>query len=136
MSNARLIIYHNPSCSKSRETLQILEDNNLTPAVIEYLDEPPTPRELKIIIDMLGVSARDLLRTTESIYAAAKLDNDALSEDEIIATICEHPVLLQRPIVVSGERAVIGRPPAKVLEIIEYNSHRLFQPAWQCRPHG
>jgi arsenate reductase len=118
MSNTRFVIYHNPRCSKSRETLQILEDNNLTPAVIEYLDEPPTQQELKTIIEMLGVSARDLLRTGEQIYQDAKLDNDELSEDEIIATICEHPILLQRPIVVSGERAVIGRPPTKVLEII------------------
>ena len=118
MSNARLVIYHNPSCSKSRETLQILENNNLTPTVIEYLDQPPSPQELTKIIEMLGVSARDLLRTNEQIYADAKLDNDVLSGDEIIAAICEHPVLLQRPIVVSGERAAIGRPPAKVLDII------------------
>ena len=118
MSNARLIIYHNPGCSKSRETLQILESNNLTPTVIEYLDQPPSPQELTKIIEMLGVSARDLLRTSEQIYADAKLDNDALSEDEIIAAICQQPVLLQRPIVVSGERAAIGRPPAKVLDII------------------
>ncbi len=118
MSNARLVIYHNPRCSKSRETLQILENNNFTPMVIEYLDEPPTRQELKVIVEMLGISARDLLRTGEQIYQDAKLDNDALSEDEIIAAICAHPILLQRPIVVSGERAVIGRPPAKVLEII------------------
>jgi arsenate reductase len=118
MSNVRLIIYHNPSCSKSRETLQILKNSNLTPRVIEYLDEPPTRQELKAIIKMLGVSARDLLRTNEQIYQQAKLENDALSEDEIIAAICQHPVLLQRPIVVSGNRAVIGRPPAKVLNII------------------
>ena len=118
MSNTRLVIYHNPRCSKSRETLRILEESNLTPVIIEYLDEPPTRQELKVIIRMLGVSARDLLRTGEQIYQDAKLDNDALSEDEIIAAICAHPILLQRPIVVSGERAVIGRPPAKVLEII------------------
>ena len=118
MTNARLVIYHNPSCSKSREALQLLEDSNLTPSIIEYLDEPPTRQELKAVIEMLGISARDLLRTTEPIYADAKLDNDALSEDEIITAICEYPVLLQRPIVVSGDRAIIGRPPAKVLDII------------------
>lgn len=118
MINDRLIIYHNPGCSKSRETLQLLEDNNLLPRVIEYLDEPPTRQELKTVMQMLGVSARDLLRTTEPIYADAKLDNDVLTEDEIITAICEHPVLLQRPIVVSGGRAIIGRPPAKVLDII------------------
>ena len=118
MSNARLVMYHNPSCSKSRETLQILENNNLCPTVIEYLDNPPTRQELKKIIEMLGISARDLLRTTEQIYEDANLDSDAISEDQIIAEICAHPVLLQRPIVVSGDRAVIGRPPARVLEII------------------
>jgi arsenate reductase len=86
--------------------------------VIEYLNTPPTRQELKTIIEMLGVSARDLLRTTEQVYQDAELDDEALSEDEIITAICEHPALLQRPIVVSGERAVIGRPPAKVLDII------------------
>jgi arsenate reductase len=118
MSKARFVIYHNPSCSKSRETLQILADNNLNPVVIEYLDNPLTRQELKTIIEMLGVSARNLLRTTEQVYQDAELDDEALSEDEIITAICEHPALLQRPIVVSGERAVIGRPPAKVLDII------------------
>jgi len=118
MSNVRLVIYHNPSCSKSRETLQILDNNNLSPTIVEYLDNPPTRQELKKIIAMLDISARELLRTTEQIYADAKLDREALSEDEIIAAICQHPELLQRPIVVAGERAVIGRPPARVLDII------------------
>jgi len=118
VSHAKLVIYHNPGCSKSRETLQILEHKKLTPMVIEYLDEPPTRQKLKKIIGMLGISARDLLRTGEQIYEDARLDNDALSEDELIAAICAHPILLQRPIVISGERAIIGRPPAKVLEII------------------
>lgn len=118
MSNARLVIYHNPNCSKSRETLQILENSNLSPTIVEYLENPPTPQELKKIIEMLGVPAGDLLRTTEQVYEDAKLDGEALSEDEIIAAICQHPALLQRPIVVSGDRAVIGRPPARVLEII------------------
>ena len=118
MTNTRLVIYHNPSCSKSRETLQILENSNLNPTIVEYLDNPPTRQELKKIIGMLNVSARDLLRTGEQVYADANLDREALSEDEIIAAICQHPILLQRPIVVSGERAVIGRPPARVLELI------------------
>ena len=118
MDNVRLVIYHNPSCSKSRETLQILENHDLSPTIVEYLDNPPTRQELKQIIEMLGISARDLLRTTEQIYEDAKLDRETLSEDEIIASICQHPALLQRPIVVSGNRAVIGRPPARVLEII------------------
>ncbi len=118
MSNDKLVIYHNPRCSKSRETLQILEDNNCQARVVEYLEEPPSPQELKNILGMLGISARDLLRTTEPVYKDAELDDDSLSEDEIIEAICEYPALLQRPIVVSGDRAVIGRPPDKVLEIL------------------
>ena len=116
--NEALVIYHNPRCSKSRETLQILQDNNLAPAVVEYLKQPPSRQELAAIIDKLGVPARELVRTTEAAYKEAQLDADSLSDDEIIDAICKHPSLLQRPIVVAGNRAVIGRPPVKVLEII------------------
>ena len=119
MSQEKLVIYHNPRCSKSRETLQILRDNNVTPEIIEYLEEPPTTAELAAIIARLGVSARDLIRTTEAAYKEAGLDNENLTEDEIIEAIRQYPALLQRPIVVAGDRAVIGRPPARVLDIIE-----------------
>ena len=118
MNESRLVMYHNPNCSKSRETLQILEHNHMSPEVIEYLEQPPTAQELKDVIKMLGISARDLLRTTEPVYRDAGLDDDTLTEDEIIEAICEYPALLQRPIVISGSRAVIGRPPTRVLEII------------------
>ena len=113
-----LIIYHNPGCSKSRETLQILLDNSMDPKIVEYLREPPNRQELEAIIEMLDVSARDLLRTTEQIYQDASLDNEALTDAEIVAVICQNPILLQRPIVVSGNRAVIGRPPENVLKLI------------------
>lgn len=118
MNHDKLVMYHNPKCSKSRETLQILEDRQCKPEIIEYLEEPPSVRELKRIIEMLGVSAREILRTTESVYKDAELDDDSLSEDEIIEAICEYPALLQRPIVIVGDKAVIGRPPVKVLDII------------------
>ncbi len=118
MNTSRLVIYHNPNCSKSRETLQILEDNHLNPDIIEYLEQPPTPQELKDVIKMLGVSARDLLRTTEPVYKDTDLDDDTLTDAEIIEAICKYPALLQRPIVISGATAVIGRPPTRVLEII------------------
>lgn len=118
MSQEKLVIYHNPRCSKSRETLQILQDNNVEPEIIEYLEQPPTAAELAAIITRLGIGARDLLRTTEKIYRDAGLDDSSLTEDEIIEAICEHPALLQRPIVVAGDKAIIGRPPARVLEII------------------
>jgi arsenate reductase len=118
MSIDKLAIYHNPRCSKSRETLQLLEDRHIDLEIIDYLEDPPTPEELKRIVAMLGVTARDLLRTTEQVYKDADLDDDSLSDEEIIEAICEYPALLQRPIVVAGDRAVIGRPPSKVLEII------------------
>lgn len=111
------IIYHNPGCSKSTETLHILQQNNQEPRIIEYLKNPPDELELKKIIKMLGISARDLIRTSEQAYIAANLEESA-TEEEIIEAICAQPILLQRPIVISGNRAVIGRPPARVLEII------------------
>lgn len=119
MSVQKLVMYHNPHCSKSRETLQILEDHDCTPEIIDYLEEPPDEAELKRIIGMLGVSARDLLRKTEPVYRDAELDDDSLSEEEIIEAICEYPALLQRPIVVAGDRAVIGRPPTRVLDLLD-----------------
>ena len=118
MSHDKPVMYHNPRCSKSRETLQILNDHEIEPEIVDYLDEPPSTEELKRIIGLLGVSARDLLRTTEQVYKDADLDDDSLSDDEIIDAICEYPALLQRPIVIYGDRAVIGRPPSRVLEII------------------
>lgn len=118
MSQEKLVIYHNPRCSKSRETLQLLEDNNVTPEIIDYLENPPTASELSSIIAKLGVDARDLLRTTEQVYRDAELDDNSLTDAEIIEAICEYPALLQRPIVVAGEKAIIGRPPTRVLDIL------------------
>ena len=118
MSQDKLVIYHNPRCSKSRETLQLLEENNMSPEIIEYLEEPPTAAELARIIALLGIGARELLRTTEQVYKDAGLDDDSLSDEEIIEMICEYPALMQRPIVVQGNRAIIGRPPVRVLDLI------------------
>lgn len=117
MSADKLTIYHNPGCSKSRETLQLLLQNDKIPEIIEYLQTPPSKEELIQIIKMLGITPRDLLRTTEQAYIDAKLD-DSVTNDLIIDAICKFPILLQRPIVISGKRAIIGRPPSLVLEII------------------
>jgi arsenate reductase len=117
MNVDKLTIYHNPGCSKSRETLQLLQQNNKIPEIIEYLQTPPSREELIQVIKMLGITPRDLLRTTEQAYIDAKLD-DSVTNDLIIDAICKFPVLLQRPIVISGKRAIIGRPPSRVLEII------------------
>ena len=117
MSADKLTIYHNPGCSKSRETLQLLLQNDKIPEIIEYLQTPPSKEELIQIIKMLGITPRDLLRTTEQAYIDAKLD-DSVTNDLIIDAICKFPILLQRPIVISGKRAIVGRPPSRVLEII------------------
>ena len=118
MTSDVLTIYHNPSCSKSRETLQILESNNVIPQIIEYLDTPPSKCELTKIIALLGIAPAELLRTTEAVYKEAGYNVDTMSNEAIIDAICENPSLLQRPIVIYGDKAIIGRPPSKVLDII------------------
>jgi arsenate reductase len=111
-------IYHNPKCSKSRQTLALLEERGLTPQVIEYLKTPPSAAELDAILKRLGIEPRALLRTKEEAYAAAGLDDPKLTRKQLIAAMVEHPILIERPIVVNGERAAIGRPPEAVLEIL------------------
>ena len=119
MSERKLSIYHNPSCSKSCETMRLLEQSNQVPEVIEYLDKPPSKQSLKEIITRLGIPARELIRTTEAAYTEAGLNIEAMSEDDIIDALHNYPVLLQRPIVVFGDKAVIGRPPVKVLDLFQ-----------------
>lgn len=119
MSKPSVTIYHNPRCSKSRATLQLLEDKQIEPEIIDYMKEPPDQQTLARLIDLLGVSVRDLLRTNEKVYKDAGLDDDDLPETEIIEALSQCPTLLQRPIVVvDGQKAVIGRPPESVLSII------------------
>jgi arsenate reductase len=118
MNKDRLVIYHNPNCSKSRETLQILEDHQLTPEIINYLENPPGRQVLASTVEMLGISVRELMRDTETVYQDAGLDDDSLNDNELLEAISKIPALMQRPIVISGDRAVLGRPPARVLEII------------------
>ncbi len=108
-------IYHNPRCSKSRQTLQLLEDQNLSPVIIEYLDNPPSAAELKDILGKLGKTPRDILRPKEA--ADEGIDKN-LGDDALIKAISEHPRALERPIVVNGHKAAIGRPPESVLEIL------------------
>lgn len=110
-------IYHNPRCSKSRGALAILEERGITPEVVPYLDTPPTRDELIALLAKLGMQASELVRKGEEIckteYAAKNM-----SEDDWLAAMLAHPVLIERPIVVAGDRAVVGRPPEKVLELL------------------
>jgi arsenate reductase len=109
-------IYHNPRCSKSRETLQLIEDKGVAPQVVEYLKTPPTADELTRILALLGRSPRDILRKKEA--AEAGIDADALSEAGLIAAMVANPAVIERPIVVNGDRAALGRPPESVLAIL------------------
>ena len=118
MTSETLTIYHNPSCSKSRETLKILEQHKTRLQVIEYLDTPPSRKDISQIIKKLGVAPIDLLRTSEKDYVEGRYQADLMSDEEIIEAIAKHPSLLQRPIVICGNKAIIGRPPSKVLDII------------------
>lgn len=112
-------IYHNPRCSKSRQTLALLEERGIKPRVIKYLDTPPDADTLRKLIDKLGLEhAHDLVRRKETEYRDAGLSPDS-SDDTVIAAIVAHPRLLERPIVVTENRAVLGRPPENALALIE-----------------
>ncbi|MEN9464831.1 MAG: hypothetical protein RL217_1012 [Pseudomonadota bacterium] len=111
-------IYHNPSCSKSRETLALLKEQGIDPVITEYLAHTPSSAELRDILQKLGISARELLRTGEDEYRSLNLANSELSEDALLAAMVAHPRLIERPIVIHGNQARLGRPPQKVLEIL------------------
>lgn len=111
-------IYHNPRCSKSRQTLQLLEDNGVTPEIILYLETPPNKATLQDLLKKLGMSARELLRKGEDDYTNNQLKNPELSEEALIDFMLKYPKLIERPIVVNGNKAAIGRPPESVLGIL------------------
>lgn len=113
-----LTLYHNPRCSKSRGALELLEARGLQPNVVRYLETPPSASELRDLLGKLGISARQLLRSGEDDYKALGLDDVSLSEAQLIDTMLSHPKLIERPILVAGDKAVIGRPPEKVLELL------------------
>lgn len=113
------IIYHNPRCSKSRQTLALLEEQDVQPEVIEYVKTPPSVETLSDIISKLGISARQLLRKGEAEYKDLNLADESLTEQQIIQAMCDYPKLIERPIVIHNGHARIGRPPESVLEILE-----------------
>ncbi|MGH1469658.1 MAG: arsenate reductase (glutaredoxin) [Cellvibrionaceae bacterium] len=113
-----LTIYHNPRCSKSRQTLALLEENGHKPVIIEYLSNRPSANTLKQILSKLDMSPRELLRKGEDIYKEKKLNDDTLSDNQIIEFMSQYPKLIERPIVINGNKAVIGRPPENVLTIL------------------
>jgi arsenate reductase len=110
-------IYHNPRCSKSRQTLALLHENGVKPNVVEYLNDMPDKTTLKKILASLGIKPHDVLRTKEAEYKQAGLSRES-SDNEILDALIKYPKLLERPVVVKGKKAAIGRPPEKVLEIL------------------
>ena len=111
-------IYHNPRCSKSRQTLALLEENGIRPEVILYLENPPSKEVLAGMLKKLGISPRDLLRKGEDEYKALGLADESLDDAALIAAMVANPRLIERPIVIKGKQAVIGRPPENVLSLI------------------
>ena len=112
------ILYHNPKCSKSRKALEIIENQNINTKVILYLKDKLTKSMLKQILDLSGLSVRDIIRSNEKEYKDNNLDNLNLSQDEILELIIKHPKLLQRPVLVYNNQAIIVRPPEDILRII------------------
>ena len=117
MSN--FTIYHNPRCSKSRLTLELLKDKGIDPKVIFYLETPPSEKELVIILKKLNMEARELLRKGEAEFKEQNLSDTSKSEEDVIQAMVNFPKLMERPIVIYGDRAIIGRPPENVLKIIK-----------------
>ena len=111
-------IYHNPRCSKSRATLALLEARGLKPTIVDYLKTPPSAAELKAILRKLELKPRDILRTGETLYAELGLKTRKLDDDALVELMIKNPMLIQRPIVVAGNKAAIGRPPENVLAIL------------------
>ena len=114
----QVTLYHNPKCSKSRQALALLTERGLEPRVIEYLKTPPTAAELDALLTMLGMQPRELLRTGEDAYREHALNDPSLTRAELIARMVANPIVIERPIAIHAGRAVVGRPPERVLEIL------------------
>ena len=111
-------IYHNPRCSKSRQTLQLLQDHAVEPQIVEYLKTPPSAAELRKVLQMLGMGPRELMRKKEPEYKQSGADNPELSDAQLIDLMIAHPKLIERPIVIKDGKAALGRPPEQVLDIL------------------
>lgn len=111
-------IYHNPRCSKSRQTLELIKAKGIEPLVIEYLTEAPSAEELTRVLTMLGKSPRDIIRKGEAVYKKLGLKDTSISDEALIAAMVANPILIERPIVINGDKAALGRPPEDVLSIL------------------
>ena len=111
-------IYHNPRCSKSRQTLALLQERGIEPEIVLYLETPPDAETLKSLLQKLGMTARQLLRKGEDAFKDNNLADQSLSDDQLISAMVAYPKLIERPIVIHGDKAALGRPPEQVLDIL------------------
>src|SRR5690554_656163 len=112
-------IWHYPRCSKSRKTLELLEARGLSLTIRKYHEDPPDVAALTRVLELLNMDPRQLMRRGEDAYTLLNLDDDTLSREDLIAAMCEHPSLIERPVVIAGEKAALGRPPEAVLALFE-----------------
>jgi arsenate reductase (glutaredoxin) len=115
---SKVEIWHNPRCSKSRAALELLEQRGIDPTIVLYLDEAPTAERLDAVLKLLGLEPQALMRKAEEPFKRLGLDDPRRSRRELIDAMAAHPILIERPIVIAGDRAVVGRPPERVLEIL------------------
>jgi len=113
-----IILYHNPRCSKSRQTLELIEQQGITPVIIDYQKTPPSHQQVDSILRGLNIEPRELMRTKEAEYSEQNLNDESLSRDQLIEAMVQTPKLIERPIVIAGDDIVIGRPPESVLTIL------------------
>lgn len=113
-----ITLYHNPRCSKSRQALALLRDRGIEPTVVEYLKSPPDAETLTRLLEQLGMAPRDLMRKGEAAYKSLDLGREDLDGKALVQAMAEHPILIERPIAISGDRAVVGRPPENVLDLL------------------
>ena len=116
---SKITIWHNPRCSKSRAALQLLREGGVEPEVVEYLNTPPDAATLGKTLRLLGLSPRELIRRNEAPYRELGLDDESLSDAALIEAMVAHPILIERPVVVAGRRAVLGRPPERVQDLLD-----------------
>ena len=112
-------MWHNPRCSKSRQTLALLEEYGVEPEIVKYVDSPPDKDAIRAALDMLGFEPRELMRKNEAIYSELELDDVKKNREELIDAMAEHPRLIERPVVIRGDRAAVGRPPENVLQLLD-----------------
>lgn len=112
------VLWHNPRCSKSRAALELLRERGLEPVIVDYLKTPPSAAEVEAVVRRLGAPVKTMMRSDEPEYAQLELGRDDVGDAELFAAMASHPRLIQRPILIIGERAVVGRPPEKLLELL------------------